>query len=260
MAEPGKIKGPWLRIGIASVLSCGVIGLGLRLFRLTPSSPSMGPAQKMEAVRKEVPKPFVGIAGLDSVENPDLALKEKAEFFDPLPLFLPTPWNYEQGPLSPGLERRPSEIFGRFAAKMTFPEAKLDMQFGPRVSLPESPKEVLTGEDRDPFFSFGREDGPLPVFQTRGAFVEVSGMGANATTVRQELKEAHPPREDWAPVEYMAAVDETGLLGQLVVSGHDGLPGDGADEVDAYFRDFLSKNFRLGSRLSPGIYRVLVGP
>jgi len=33
-----------------------------------------------------------------------------------------------------------------------------------------------------------------------------------------------------------------------------------SEEVDSFFRSYLVKTFRLGERLNPGRYRILVGP
>jgi len=41
-----------------------------------------------------------------------------------------------------------------------------------------------------------------------------------------------------------------------------GLPSvslsSGAEAIDAFFRDFLVRQFRIGERLAPGFYRVVI--
>ena len=46
-----------------------------------------------------------------------------------------------------------------------------------------------------------------------------------------------------------------GLAGPLVVT-----ESSRVEEVDAHFRRQLRQVFRLGERLAPGVYRVVVGP
>ena len=50
-----------------------------------------------------------------------------------------------------------------------------------------------------------------------------------------------------------------GIVGDpILMVGSEGEEMD--EKVDAFFRSFLVKSFRLGERLNPGRYRVLVGP
>ena len=67
------------------------------------------------------------------------------------------------------------------------------------------------------------------------------------------------PRLDFAPVEYLVAVSSAGIVGDPILLV--GSEGEAMDEkVDTFFRSYLVKTFRLGERLNPGRYRVLVGP
>jgi hypothetical protein len=50
-------------------------------------------------------------------------------------------------------------------------------------------------------------------------------------------------------------VSSAGLIGDPIL-----VTGSGWEEVDTFFRSYLVKTFRLGERLNPGRYRVLVGP
>jgi hypothetical protein len=56
-------------------------------------------------------------------------------------------------------------------------------------------------------------------------------------------------------MEFMAAVDASGLVGPLVLTVHSDVA-----EVDAYFGRYLAETFRIGQRLEPGFYRICVGP
>ncbi len=56
-------------------------------------------------------------------------------------------------------------------------------------------------------------------------------------------------------MEFLAAVDPAGLVGPPVLM----LRSDAAD-VEAYFGRYLADTLRVGQRLSPGFYRICVGP
>jgi len=59
----------------------------------------------------------------------------------------------------------------------------------------------------------------------------------------------------WRPLELFATVDAAGLASPLVVTDRSDV-----EEVNAYFRNYLARTFRLGEHLAPGFYRVVVGP
>jgi hypothetical protein len=56
-------------------------------------------------------------------------------------------------------------------------------------------------------------------------------------------------------MEFVATIDAAGLAAPLMVTTHSGV-----DEVDVYFKNFLVRTLRVGERLTPGIYRISVGP
>jgi hypothetical protein len=234
----------WLAALAAGALA---LALGLTFFRLPRSRPAVPAAS-----------PVVQVTRFDSGARQSL-LQEQAVFFDPTPLFLPTLWNASQRELPGAVQRKPDEIFGTFPAKLSFNEDRLVLQLGPVLTLPAGPRDVLARNNRDPFFTFGREAVPLPELSARGAYVEVRSAGTGELILTEELTSAAPPRTDWGsglqPPEYMAAVDRAGLVGPPVLT-----TGSGSDEVDGYFRDYLARNFRVGERLAPGFYRVVIGP
>ena len=60
---------------------------------------------------------------------------------------------------------------------------------------------------------------------------------------------------DWQPAEFLIAVTPAGLLGRPVET-----VSSDVEDVDVFFRDYLARTLRLGERLPPGFYRVVVGP
>lgn len=204
-----------------------------------------------------VAPPKVNIARLEEGMG-DRVLREQATMFDPTPLFLPTEWNTGQRPLPAAVQRQPGQVFGTFEPKLMYGEAELTLPVGSERSLPASPVDLLKESSHDPFLGFGLEDEPLTPLPFRKGFVEVRKVGTGEMVYARNLGgEVAPPtsRLDWQPAEFLVTVTVAGLLGQ---------PADTAssdvEEVDAFFRDYLANTLRLGERLPPGIYRVVVGP
>ena len=91
----------------------------------------------------------------------------------------------------------------------------------------------------------------------RTAYVEIHEAGSGRTVFGQAVADTHPPASSvpWQPMEFMAAVDAAGLVGPLVPTVRSGV-----DDVDSYFGRYLADSLRVGQRLAPGFYRIIVGP
>jgi hypothetical protein len=87
--------------------------------------------------------------------------------------------------------------------------------------------------------------------------VEATIIATGEKLLRNELAIEARPRGDkpWEPVEFQAVVNTSGLVVPLVVT-----KSSGVEEVDAHFRNFLARSFRIGQRLPPGFYRITVAP
>jgi hypothetical protein len=199
------------------------------------------------------PEPFVQLAGASGA-TADRVLQDRAEFFDPTPLFLPTARNAGQGGLPARLVAQPGQIFGEFAAKWSVAEVGLPSYGADAVTAPEGLVDVMARANEAPFAGLGERGAPARRVAARAAFLEIKSMQGN-TLIAGPLPAAGVPRNDFAPLEFLATVSAAGLVGEpLLVSG------SGAEDVDNFFRDYLAKTFRLGERLAPGVYRVVVGP
>mgnify|MGYP006194076769 FL=1 len=90
-----------------------------------------------------------------------------------------------------------------------------------------------------------------------GAFerVEIVAAASGRSVLAQVILERPPVSGEWQPVEFMAAVDASGLIGPLVVTTRSGL-----EEVDSFFSNYLIRTLRFGSRIGPGFYRISIGP
>jgi hypothetical protein len=173
---------------------------------------------------------------------------------DPSPLFLPTEFSSSRKDYMPS---EPGGAFAGFPAKPIFADAELSLHLPSETSIPRSPADALVGEPPDdPYIGFGRKDLQVQALAPRGAFVEITDAGNGRSVFAQAVDDAHPPESvAWKPMEFMAAVDASGLVGPLVLTEHSDVA-----EVDAYFGRYLAETLRVGQRLAPGFYRISVGP
>jgi hypothetical protein len=205
-------------------------------------------------------RPTVKIARPDET---DTLLKEESELRDLRPLFLPTDRNaaLPDPKLEPGRTMFDHEGLKR-------PESDTDMQLG--ADLP--PVATIGGKlaakagamdvfDEAPASSglqgFGRKTVESVPFRPRGGFVEVTAWVDGRRVRAEDLPvDARPPNDrPWSPLELMAVIDRAGLASPLVVT-----EGSRVEEVDLHFKNFLTNSYRIGQRLDPGIYRIVVAP
>jgi hypothetical protein len=204
------------------------------------------------AVRQ--PEPFVKLVGSGQATG-NRVMEERAEYFDPTPLFVPTDWNYGQGPLPARVVRQPGQVFNNIPPKAAFNENSL-ASFGssPQSSV-ESLPEMLARGNEAPFAGFGQVDTVQPTLAERAGFIEVKALGHGGLVMSESVKNAILPRRDFAPVEFLVLVGRAGLVGDPVLTA-----GSGWEDLDAAVRNYLVKIFRLGDRLAPGQYVVSFGP
>jgi hypothetical protein len=174
---------------------------------------------------------------------------------DPTPLFLPTEFNSSRIDYVP---TEPSGAFAGFPAKLTFSEMELQLDLPPTAAVPATPADALAGDPPGaPFIGFDRADPIVESVSPRAAYVEIMDSGTGRTVFGEAVTDAHPPASvrPWDPMEFMAAVDAAGLVGPVVPTTRSGVA-----EVDAYFSRYLAETLRVGQRLEPGFYRIIVGP
>jgi hypothetical protein len=226
--------GAWTLASISGVI---VLVLFVFLVRV-PEAPVAGPAPH---------PPTVGLV------NPVVITETMLQ--DPTPLFLPTAFNSSRIDYVP---REPSGAFAGFPAKLTFSDVALELHLPPPVVVPATPADALAGDPPGaPFIGFGRSDLVVEAVIGRAAYVEIVEAGTGRSVFGTPVSDAHPPASSvpWQPMEFMAAVDSSGLVGPVVPTTRSGV-GD----VDAYFGHYLADTLRVGQRLAPGFYRIIVGP
>jgi hypothetical protein len=173
---------------------------------------------------------------------------------DPTPLFLPSEFNSSRKDF---VSREPGSAFAGFSWRHVFDESELTLHLPAAAAVPSSPAEALVGDPPGtPFLGFGRHDLDVQPLVPRGAYVEIMEAGTGRRVFGRAMADARPPSSaSWKPMEFMAAVDASGLVGPLVLTVHSNVT-----EVDAYFGHYLAETLRVGQRLGPGFYRISVGP
>jgi hypothetical protein len=174
---------------------------------------------------------------------------------DPTPLFLPTEFNSSRVDYVP---REPGGAFAGFPAKMTYSDTELELHLPPATAVPATPADALAGDPPGaPFIGFDRPDPVVEPVSPRVAYVEIMDARTGRSVFGRPVNDAKPPASTrpWDPMEFVAAVDAAGLVGPLVPTARSGV-----DEIDAYFGHYLADTLRVGQRLSPGFYRIVVGP
>jgi hypothetical protein len=240
----------WLIAAVSGVLLVGSVLLVLRTISVDP--PARPPSSLRPPAR----------IGLTEPARVDRALEERAAMNDLRPLFLPTPRNAQLRPLP---LREPGETFVQ-PPRFLYPD--LDAPVGARMP----PLATLAGRrlsEADPVDAlsldaflplaagFARDGAEVPLTPPRGAAVEVFSARTGARVLSALLPASARPAvpRPWQPLELLAGVDPAGLAVPLLIAA-----GSGAEEVDLHFKNYLSRDFRLGDRLLPGFYRVVVAP
>ena len=182
-------------------------------------------------------------------------VKEQMGLFDQQPLSMPTSWNAGAEALPAALQRQPGEVFGLYEPRLAFAAERLEPVFVPRGGAPQDSRGGLRvlGPTVGGWGGLGRHDRSAPAFAVRDAGLEVRSFAGGEMVVQAALVElpAVVRDHDWAPLEFSVAVEPGGLVGvpSLAV-------GSGVEEIDAFFGEYLVRQFRLGQRLRPGFYRV----
>ena len=233
------------RVWVGLVAAISVTGIWWTMARVKPS---------VAAVVAPGPAPCVRLAAVGAGQG-DQILREQAELMDPAPLFFPTEMNFGQRPLPESMRRQPGQVFSSFPENITLGEQKIKIYGNEPAVVPERLADLFVQGNEAPFAGMGQIDMPRKALAARSGFMEVRNLGKHDNVIYQALDGVTLPRADFAPLEFLAVVSSAGLIGDPVL-----VAGSGWEEVDGFFRSYLVKTFRLGERLSPGRYRVLVGP
>jgi hypothetical protein len=237
------------------LVAVGVLAAVMTLFRM-PTVP-VAPAPRF--------KPTVELPVPSNLQANDLA-----SFKDPTPLFLPTEWN--SSPPEPG-RREPEGAFKGYGPIYAFSDNELQLNLPASIAVPAGPPNALVDNaPGNPLVGMGRTDATVAPLAPRWAFVEIIAAASGRRIWAQGLTAASgvpPPaalREgNWRPLEFLAAVDAAGLVGQLTpVARPEAAAADPFLQLQgeslAMLEHQLASELWVGDRLPPGFYRILVGP
>ena len=193
----------------------------------------------------------------------DGVLQDEAVLRDPRPLFLPTRLNAslpeprrEAGKALFELDRvanDPGESETAIVRDLP-PVATLN---GKSASAAVAADALSTSQGEVGVTGIGRGARAIEPLAARGGFVQVVSTSTGATVFAESLALSLSPAgvKAWEPLELLALVDAGGLAVPLVL-----LNSSPVDEGDAHVRRILSDVFRIGDRLPPGFFRLVVGP
>ena len=202
----------------------------------------------------ETKRPAVYLATSQS-EIGDEILRERARYLDPTPLFFPTEWNYGHVALSDDMKRQPGQIFELLDAKFIFDDQMTKSYGAEQNQLSGRLSDVAASGSEAPFAGIGRVEITPPVLSDRDGFLEIENLKDGKTIVSQALEAIPGIRPDFAPLEFLVSVSPGGLVAEPIL-----INASGREEMEVLLRTYLAKSFRVGERLEPGKYRVLIGP
>ena len=223
----------WLAAGVATT----IIGFGLLFWFEVPSASTDHAA---------------GSSPLETLLV-QRVVADEAALLDKTPLFLPTSWNTSIKDVSLPAT---GGVFADFPSAFAFKEG--DHSFGVLRADQEGFNGAILNVEgpNSAFLSFGQKAQNLQVTRRAVGYLEVYSAKDGIAVILEALTLDLPSGTiNWSPIELMAVVSAAGLVGPPISITRSGL-----EEVDLYFADFLVKVFRIGEKLSPGVYRIVVGP
>jgi hypothetical protein len=244
-----------LDLWIASAAGLLIVSAAGLLFRApsAPPSPAEGARQA------------VGVMPPSGRESDPVAAEE-AEFGDPTPLFMPTRWNSSKIPLP---RREFTGSFSGFGPRFSFGTAALNLDLTPSIPIPAGPAEALEiNPPANPSLGIGRADRAVPYSAARQARIEVVAEGSGRRVGRYDV----PPGTiraldgtEWHYLDLMAAANAAGLMSPMVPvpapfdQGGNNFPPL-QESARIALENYLTHRLLLGAHLTPGFYRISVGP
>ena len=190
------------------------------------------------------------------------ALEEELLLRDPTPLFLPTEWNSGQAQAPAGEHLEPGASFGTFDEKLAFTEDDARIVLPNIAAVPERALDAVEMiAQRPDFRELARQDLQMEPLPARLATLLVNDAETGAPRLEDHISElpateaAMLKQELWSPVELLVAIGPGGLMGRPAF-----VIASGSEQIDNWVLQYLADGGRLGARLEPGFYRVVIGP
>lgn len=185
------------------------------------------------------------------------AVREQLWLFDPEPLFLPTRWNAVDVAQIQGQDGQQGSLHIDYGPQWMFEGERLAPRIGPERERAVTAVDLLQDDGGRKFAGFGRQS-ISSVVPLSGLVVEVRSADTGELQWRERLEGASVGAMAFTgePMEIVVAVGPLGVVGAPVGPTAAGPAGDGATA----WRFAVLRELRLGARLEPGFYRVVVGP
>lgn len=244
-------RGRWLVSLVGGIVTLGAV---VALFR---------PAQPVVTFGSSGLKPAKPLVQMARATDSDLVLKAETQIRDLRPLFLPTEFNVSL----PEPKREAGRTFlDKETMKFGFLEAELNIgrELPAVITLNDKTMESVTAKEfldaegvEAPLSGWGRGPVTLAPAPVSGGMLDVVSSATGHRVFARALPlEARPAsNKPWSPLEMMATIDAAGLSAPLVITS-----SSGVEEIDAHYRNFLVRQYRIGERLPPGFYQIVVAP
>ncbi|MGC4071242.1 MAG: hypothetical protein QM760_01715 [Nibricoccus sp.] len=188
------------------------------------------------------------------------ALLREQALLDPDPLFLPTEFNASQVPLPAFVRREPGVTFQLIAAKYAYTLAAAPISFPEVVSVPARPVDSFNyGRAQSPYEVMGRFDREEPALPARVALIEVVHTKTGRVVLTAPLNASdvllQVATADWRPLEFIAAIDATGLIRPASAYPQFRHGGD-----RCFFQELSRQTVPSWRTSTPGFYSLRVGP
>lgn len=180
-------------------------------------------------------------------------VSEDAVLLDKTPLFLPTDLNTAVKDVS---LPKTGGIFSDFPPIFAYSEFDVGLG-GMRAAESVFVNDALGLASGAPLaLGFGRGFDQATGIDPRRVYLDILSAKDGSRIFRETLTSGPPQvNTTWRPLEFMALVGSVGLDGPLIP-----IVRSGSDEIDAYFSGFLARKLKHGAKLSPGTYRLIIGP
>jgi len=199
-------------------------------------------------------KAFVSFYDLNG-GNQNEILNDQALFFDTKPIFLPTKWNANEKQILNKVDD--SSLFQDLLPETTlYPYKTLSQINYPELSTLLS-LDILNKKLIHPFEGMNQD---RPVFSSTHipkAHIIIKNFNKSDIIEAYEINHENTLLQEifWAPLEFLATIDESGLIMPLLIS-----QSSGVEDIDNFFKNFVSTPLLKLTHLPIGYYKIAINP
>lgn len=185
--------------------------------------------------------------------NIESAFAERAFLYDTEPIFIPTQWTESHSSIENLIDNPLFEDFPPALVELEYQKFfNIDLEFNL-----DDPTLLLNSQTINPFSGIDRNNLNVNSLQKRTAYINIKNLNTQVTQ-SYALQETAPhfiKEQLWSPLEFLFLVDDSGpILPPLMVAS------SGVEQIDHFFKSYISNPPLNVSHLGPGYYRVLISP